>query len=89
MMSAIRYKNDDSGIAQMIQDIRYELYARTIDRLSSDVATELATSAQEFLEAQPLEKREVLRQPVNEIAAEVARQITDQMSNNEEESTHE
>lgn len=88
-MQTKRYKANDADIQQMIHDIGYELYARTIDRLSSDVATELATSAQEFLEAQPLEKREVLRQPVNEVAAEVARQITDQMSNNEEESTHE
>lgn len=88
-MSTQRYKANDAGIQQMIQDIGYELYARTVDRLSPDVATELAISAKEFLEEQPPEKREVLRQPVNEIAAEVARQITDQMSNNKEESTHE
>lgn len=80
-MSNQRYKTNDAGIQQMIQDIGYELYARTINRLSSDVATELAVSAQEFLESQPAEKREILIQPVNEIAAEVARQITDQMSN--------
>lgn len=88
-MSTQKYKANDAGIQQMIQDIGYELSARTINRLSSDVATELAVSAQEFLEAQPSEKREMLIQPVNEIAAEVARQITDQMSNTQKESNHE
>lgn len=81
--------NNEADWEEMCRGVEYELLVRTIDRLSSDVATELAISAQEFLEAQPAEQREALRQPVNEIAAEVARQIIEQLSDNQKENNHE
>lgn len=75
-MSINTYANDEMSIKKMIEDIGYELRERTIVRLSNDVATELAVSAKEFLDNQPIERREFLTKPVNEIAAEVARQIS-------------
>ncbi|MDN5619063.1 MAG: hypothetical protein L0G63_01085 [Psychrobacter sp.] len=88
-MSTQRYKADTVGIQQMIEDIGYELFARTVNRLSSDIPAELALSAKEFLDAQPSDKQDALRMPVNELAAEIARQITDQMSDKQKETNDE
>lgn len=88
-MSTQRYKADTVGIQQMIEDIGAELFARTVNRLSSDIPAELALSAKEFLDAQPSDMQDALRMPVNEIAAEIARQITDQMSDKQKETNDE
>ena len=78
MMSNKSYMKDETGIKQMIEDVSYDLKNRTIARLSDDIDYELAVSAKELLENQPTaEQRELLTAPINEIAADVARQITE------------
>ncbi|MGP4950727.1 hypothetical protein ACTXGO_00940 [Psychrobacter sp. T6-1] len=76
-MSNKRYMKDETGIKQMIEDISYDLRNRTIARLADDIDYELAVSAKELIEEQSTaEQRELLTAPINEVAVDVARQIT-------------